>query len=99
MKGIKPILGITLLAQSVTFFVLFLVNAEKKKNLSRAFAAISAIGAIAGGTLLVLDYQERKKLKEAEEDMFDEFDEFLEDYDDVDVCEDDILCSFENTEA
>lgn len=99
MKRLKPILGITLLVQSITFFVLFLVNAEKKKNLAKAFAALSAVGAVAGGVLIFLDYRERKQLKTAEDDMFDEFDEFLEDYDDIDVCEDDILCSFENADA
>ena len=99
MKNFKPILGISLLAQSLTFFVLALVNVERKKNLARAFGLMSAVSGIAGGGLLYSEYVDRKKRLEAEEDMFDEFDEFFEDYDDIDVCEDDILCSFENNEA
>ncbi len=99
MKKLKPILGISLLVQAFTFLVLCLVNVEKRKNLSKAFAAFSAISAVAGGGLLYLEYSDRKKLQAAEDDIFDEFDEFLEDYDDIDVCEDDILCSFENAEA
>lgn len=99
MKNIKPILGISLIVQSLTFFVLALVNVEKKKNLAKAFAVMSAVSGLSGGALLYAEYSNRKKLIEAEDDMFEDFDEFLEDYDDIDVCEDDILCSFENAEA
>ena len=96
MKNFKPILGISLLVQSLTFLVLSLVNIERKKNLAKAFAFVSAISGLAGGALLYVEYSDRKKLIDAEDDMFDEF---LEDYDDIDVCEDDIVCSFENEEA
>ncbi len=99
MKKLKPILGISLLVQSVTFFVLFLVNAEKKKNLARVFAIFSAAGGIAGGALLVSEYRDRKRLKSADEDYFDEFDELFDDFDDDEISEDDILCSFEGSEA
>ena len=97
MKKLKPILGISLLVQSITFFVLCLLNLEKKKNLAKAFGIFGAIGGIAGVALLISEYKNRKKLKEMEEDYFDEFDEFAESFDDLDVDEDDILCTFEGT--
>lgn len=99
MKNFKPILGISLLVQSLTFLILALVNVERKKNLAKAFAVIGAVSGVAGGALLCVEYSNRKKLASAEDDMFDEFDEFFEDYDDMDVCEDEIACSFENAEA
>lgn len=98
MKNLKPILGISLLVQSLTFFVLALVNVERKKNLAKAFAVLSAVSGVAGGGLIYAEYNKRKKLIAEEDDFLDEFDEFLEDYDDIDVCEDEILCSFESEE-
>lgn len=93
MKKFRPILGISLLVQSITFLVLSLINLERKKNLAKAFAVFSAVGGVTGAALLVCEYKERKKLKSAEED--DYYDEFLDDFDDLDISEDDILCSFE----
>ncbi|MBQ3230493.1 MAG: hypothetical protein IJO64_03165 [Clostridia bacterium] len=93
MKKLRPILGISLIVQSITFFVLFLINLEKKKNLAKTFAAFSALGGVAGTALLVAEFRERRKLKAAEEE--DYYDEFLDDFDDLDISEDDILCSFE----
>ncbi|MBR2901098.1 MAG: hypothetical protein IKC39_02500 [Clostridia bacterium] len=99
MKKFRPILGISLLVQSITFFVLYLVNVEKKKNLAKAFAAFAAIGGVSGAVLLYAEYKERKMLKDFDaEEYYDDFDEFLDDLDDIDVSEDDIACSFENTE-
>ncbi len=95
MKKLRPILGISLIVQSVTFFVLCLLNLEKKKNLAKAFGVFSALGGIAGAALLISEYKSRKKLKEMEDDYFDEFDEFAESFEDFDADEDDILCSFE----
>lgn len=97
MKKLRPILGISLLVQSLTFFVLFLVNAERKKNLSRVFAAFSAIGGVAGAALLVYDAKERKKAAE-EFNAEDYFDEILDDFDEFDIDEDDIVCSFEEVD-
>lgn len=99
MKKFRPILGISLLVQSITFFILYLLNVEKKKNLARAFAAFAAIGGISGAVLLYAEYKERKMLQDFDaEEYYDDFDEFLDDLDDIDVSEDDIACSFENTE-
>lgn len=93
MKKFRPILGISLIVQSITFFILFLVNLEKKKGLAKTFAVFSALGGTAGVVLLTAEIKERKKLRSSEED--DYYDEFLDDFDDLGISEDDILCSFE----
>ena len=101
MKKFKPILGISLIVQSITFFVLCLLNIEKKKNLAKAFGVMGALGGIAGAALLVSEYKNRKKLKAAEDAYlveFDEFDEFIDDYDELEA-DDEILCSFEGESA
>ena len=96
MKKLRPILAVSLLVQSLTFFVLSLLNIEKKKNLAKAFAAIGVAGGAAGAYLLATELKPRKYCCEAGDcDDFDEFD----DLDDLDVCEDDILCSFEDENA
>ena len=99
IKKLKPIVGVSLLIQSITFFVLFLVNAEKKKNLSRVFAIFSAIGGIAGVALLVSEFRDRKKAKNAALEDDEYFDEILDDFDDFNIGEDDISCSFEEPKA
>ena len=97
MKKNKVIIGISLCVQAITFFILALIYAERKKNLSKAFAAIGAAGGIAGAALLIIDAKERRELREAE--FFDDFEDFEDDFDEFDVAEDDILCSFEGEEA
>lgn len=98
MKKLRPILGISLLVQSATFFVLCLLNVEKKKNLAKAFGVFGAIGGIAGAALLVSEYKARKAMNAANDDYFEEFDEFDEVFDD-EVTEDEILCAFEGSDA
>ncbi len=93
MKKFKPILGISLLVQSVTFFILCLVNVEKRKSLAATLGIFSALGGIAGTALLISEYNDRKKY-EAEFDAEDYFDEILDDLDEFDIDEDDISCSF-----
>lgn len=95
MKKIRLILGISLIVQSITFFVLCLVNLEKKKNLAKTFGAFSAAGGIAGVALLISEYKNRKKIRAAEDDLYDEF---CEDFEDFDIDEDDLVCSFEGSE-
>lgn len=90
MKKFRPILGISLCVQSLTFFILFLVYLDKKKSLAKAFAAIGAAGGVAGAWLLIKEAKSRKQVI-----CDDCFDDFEDDFDDFDVCEDDILCSFE----
>lgn len=101
MKKLRPILGISLLVQSVTFFVLSILNIEKKKNLAAAFGIFGAIGGAAGAALLYTEYKDRKNADALDEDFFDEFDEFIDDFDEFDdgVGEDEILCTFEGNDA
>ena len=99
MKKLRPIIGISLLVQSATFFVLCLLNLEKKKRLAKAFGFFGALGGIAGVTLLISEFRRRKKLKAAEDAYLDEYDEFVSDFEDFDADEDDILCTFEGKEA
>ena len=99
MKKLRPIIGISLLVQSATFFVLCLLNLEKKKNLAKAFGFFGAVGGIIGITLLVSEFKKRKKLKAAEEAYLEEYDEFINDFEDFDADEDDILCTFEGKNA
>ena len=101
MKKFRPILGISLLVQSVTFFILCLLNVEKKKNLAATFGIFGAIGGIAGTALLVSEYKERKALQEDDE-YYEEFDAFDDDFEEIfedEVTEDEIECAFEETDA
>ena len=95
MKKLRPIIGISLLVQSATFFVLCLLNLEKKRNLAKAFGFFGAVGGIAGVALLVSEFKKRKKRKAAEDADWDEYDECISDFEDFDTNEDDILCTFE----
>lgn len=101
MKRLKPILGISCLVQSITFFILCLVNVEKKKNTAAAYGMFSAIGGLAGAALLYSDYKDQKAY---DEEYYDDeyFDEFLDEFDDDDLIEEnEIDCTFatENAEA
>ena len=51
-KKSKLTFAASLIVQSITFFVLYLVNVEKKKNLAKAFAAFAAIGGVSGAVFL-----------------------------------------------
>ncbi|MBO4452346.1 MAG: hypothetical protein J5793_00270 [Clostridia bacterium] len=90
-KKFRLIIGISLCVQAITFFILALLNLEKKKALAATFAAIGAAGGVAGGVLI---YKEIKDRRRALEEDFDDFDDF--DFDDEDIDEDDILCSFDD---
>ena len=94
MKKFRPILGISLCIQSLTFFILALINIEKKKALAATFAALGAAGGAVGGVLLYNEIKERKADDEFDPD--DYLESFDDDFDDLDICEDDILCSFED---
>lgn len=94
MKKFRPILGISLCIQSLTFFILALINIEKKKALAATFAVLGAAGGAVGGVLLYNEIKERKS--EDDFDPDDYLESFDDDFDDLDICEDDILCSFED---
>lgn len=99
MKKIRPILGVSLLVQSITFLVLCLVNLEKKKNLAKTFGIFSAIGGIGGVALLVMEYKSRKAAKEDDLDLYDEFYEDFDEFDDFDDSDDELLCTFEGAQS
>lgn len=92
MKKAKMIAGLCLIAQSVLFFILFLVYWNKSKSLSRTLAVFSAIGGV-GGAYLVLTELRNKKLSDALNDDFDDYDEdFIDDLEDA--FDGDISCAF-----
>ena len=91
MKKLKPILGISLLVQSISFLILCLLNLEKKKNVATAFGIFSAIGGVAGTALLISNYKDNKVEDEFFEDDDFFFDEDFED--DFSECGD-IECNF-----
>ncbi len=99
MKKIRPILGVSLLVQSITFLVLCLINLEKKKNLAKVFGVFSALGGITGVALLIYEYKARKQAKLADDELYDEFYEDFDEFDDFDVSEDELLCSFEGAQS
>lgn len=55
MKRKKFLVGVTLLIQSVSFFLMFLMLCRKKKSLAKAILTVAALGGIAGCALLYLD--------------------------------------------
>ena len=94
MKNLKKILGISFLVQSVSFGLLFFLLSKKKKSYSKAFAAMSILGALSSSICFFLSIKDVKKKKRliALEDCCDCDDDFDEDYDD----DDDLSCSFED---
>ena len=94
MKKAKFIIGISLIAQSVAFIVLFFILWGKKKSLAKTFAAISLAGGVAGTLFLLSDAKDKKALCCCDNDFceYDEDDEF-DFFDD-----DDLTCSFEDEE-
>ena len=91
-KKTKFIAGICLIIQAVAFFLLFLIYMNKKRSLANAFAAVAAVGGVAGAALLFSAKEEAKKHSEAIEDSPEE-DDFEAAFD-----EDDIFCAFEDGE-
>ena len=94
MKNKKQVFGIAFVAQAVTCLVLSIILWNKNKVLARTFAVVSALGGVAG-TYCLLSDRVQKKLASC----FSDADEIEDDFEDFDVCEDDILCTFEDEEA
>lgn len=91
MKKLKPILGISLLVQSISFLVLCLLNLEKKKSVAAVFGIFSAIGGVAGTALLISN----SKDEQLDDELFDDEDFFFdEDFEDDFAECDDIECNF-----
>ena len=65
LKRMKLYIGITLIVQSVTFLVLFILLARKKKSIFGALLAVSVCGGLAGGWLMyrqLTEESDRKRL-------------------------------------
>ncbi|HBL85326.1 MAG: hypothetical protein A2Y17_03765 [Clostridiales bacterium GWF2_38_85] len=98
MKKFRFYAAISLIVQSISFAIIFLVLYNKKRSLAKTFAALSVVGGIAGAWLLICESQEKAKrdrmlAMDACCDMSDE--DFMED----DVTEEDINCTFEEEPA
>ncbi len=93
MKNKKQVFGIAFVAQALTCLVLSIILWNKNKVLARTFAVVSALGGVAG-TYFLLSDRIQKKLASC----FSDTDEADDDFEDFDVCEDDILCTFEGEE-
>lgn len=81
-KRSRLFVAIALLVQSFAFFIMFIILCAKKKSISAAFLAVSAMGGVAGGYLLYqekLDWDEEMKFDALLED--EEFDDSIIDYD------------------
>lgn len=90
MKNKKQVFGIAFTVQAITCLLLSIVLWNKNKVMSRVFAVVSALGGLAG-TYFLLSEGIHKKLASC----FSDSDEADDDFEDFDVCEDDILCTFE----
>ncbi|HBR31914.1 MAG: hypothetical protein PHD46_01535 [Eubacteriales bacterium] len=93
MKKTKVIIGISLMVQSITFFILFLIYWGRKRSLAKTFAAFSAAGGLVGAFCLISELKVSKCCTSFDDEDIDE------DFADLDVCEDDILCSFDESET
>lgn len=65
LKRTKFLLGITLLAQAASYFMMFILLCTKKKSLSKAILTVALAGGIAGVCLLCLDSSEEFLLRRA----------------------------------
>ena len=98
MKKLRFYAAVTLIVQSVSFAIIFIMLYNKKRSLAKTFAALSVAGGIAGGYLLVCEAKEKARRErmlamDACCDMSDE--DFLDDTT-TDVSEEDINCTFED---
>lgn len=82
-KKSKLHVAVSLMVQSVTMFVLFIILAVKKKSIAGAFLAVAAIEGSAGAYLLC-------QLKKEKKEEFDPDEALGEDSDNIDIDEADI---------
>ena len=81
-KKSRLYVAIALLVQSFAFLIMFIILCAKKKSISAAFLAVSAMGGAAGAYLLYqekLEWDEGMNLDGTLDD--EEFDESILDYD------------------
>ncbi|MBQ7160873.1 MAG: hypothetical protein IJR90_04105 [Clostridia bacterium] len=62
-KRTKFFIGVSLLAQSISFFVVFIVLAVKKKSLWKTFFAAGLIGGTVGAVLTVSSLMKDRKFR------------------------------------
>lgn len=65
MKKTKVTVAVALLVQAVTLFVLFILQAARRRSLAQAFLAVSAFTAAGGGYLIWQTREEAREEKEA----------------------------------
>jgi len=97
MKKLRFYAAVTLIVQSISFLIVFIMLYNKKKSLAKTFAALSVAGGVAGAYLLVCEAKEKARRErmlamDACCDMSDE--DFLDDTT-SEVSEEDISCTFE----
>ncbi len=66
LRKSRLITAVALLVQALTFFILFLLQAAKRRSLAQAFLAVSAFEAVGGGYLFWQLCEEEKEKKETE---------------------------------
>ena len=69
MKKIKVIAGISLIAQAMLFFILFLVYWNKSKSLAKTLAVFSSVGGICGALLVLSELNDRKWKKRLDNEL------------------------------
>lgn len=97
MKKVKLIAGLCLVAQSLLFFVLFLVYWNRSRSLSRTLGVFAAVGGVSGAWLIVSEMKDRSCSDELDED-FEDWDEDFED-DMEDSFDGEVSCSFGSQSA
>jgi hypothetical protein len=70
LKKSRFVVAVTLLVQSLTFFVLFCVLWGKKKSLAGAFLSVAAMGGATGAYLIM---QMKKEIAETSVEFDDDF--------------------------
>jgi len=85
LKSTKFYIGITLIVQSITFLILFIVLVNKKKSIYGALLAVSICGGLAGGWLLVRQLMEEYDKKQLYMHMKESNESFTEDIPDAQI--------------
>lgn len=97
MKKVKLIAGLCLVAQSLLFFVLFLVYWNRSKSLSRTLGVFAAVGGVSGAWLIVSEMKDRARSDELDEEFGDWDEDFEDELDDS--FDGEVNCSFEPQSA
>ncbi len=82
-KKTKFYIGITLVVQSITFLVLFIMLFSKKRSFAKAFLALAGVGGAMGAYLLCLERAEN--CEEADDCDFDCDGDWISEADEIPV--------------